>query len=54
MSNALNINKIYSEFCSWRVADARVVGRKNTNNGWLRLLPKMNTNKGTKNMTQIK
>ena len=29
----MNINKIHSRFRSWRVADARVVGGKNTNNG---------------------
>ncbi|MDZ7900774.1 MAG: hypothetical protein U5N85_22440 [Arcicella sp.] len=34
MDKALNINKINSNFYSWRVADARVVGGKNTNNGW--------------------
>ncbi len=47
MNNILNINKIHSDFRSWRVADARVVGGKNTNNGRLRLLLKLNNNNGT-------
>ena len=47
MVNVLNINKINKCFHSWRVADARVVGEKNTHNGMGRLLPKSNTNKGT-------
>jgi hypothetical protein len=34
MNNMLKIDKIYSGFHSWRVADAHVVGGKNTNNGW--------------------
>ncbi|MDZ7896885.1 MAG: hypothetical protein U5N85_02495 [Arcicella sp.] len=48
MNKALNTDKINSHFRSWRVAYAYVVGGKNTNNGWLRLLPKWNTNNGTK------
>jgi hypothetical protein len=43
--NVLKINKIHSFFHSWRVADARVVG-ENSNNGWRRFLPKLNTNNG--------
>ena len=33
MNNILIINEILIPLHSWRVADARVIGRKNTNNG---------------------
>ncbi len=46
MDKILNINKINYDFHSRRFAYARVVGRKNTNNGWLRLLPKSKINNG--------
>ena len=49
MVNVLTINKIDKYFHTWRVADARVVGGKNTHNGMGRLLLKSNTNKGTNN-----
>ena len=39
MVKILNINILDKYFHSWQVADARVVGEKNTHNGW----------KGTKN-----
>ena len=29
-----NINKLHTDIQDWRIAYARVVGRKNTNNGW--------------------
>ena len=48
MIKRLNINKIDKYFHGWRVADARVVGGKNTHNGMGRLLLTSNTNKGTK------
>ena len=47
MIKRLNINKIDKYFHGWRVADARVVGGKNTHNGMGRLLLTSNTNKGT-------
>lgn len=40
INKMLNTNKMYNYYNSWRVADAHVVGRKNTNNGWSILLPK--------------
>ena len=50
MVNVLNIYKIDKYFHIWRVADARVVGGKNTHNGMGRLLLTSNTNKGTKSL----
>ena len=47
MIKMLNINKIDKYFRNRRVADARVVGGKNTHNGMGRLLLKSNTHKGT-------
>ncbi|MDZ7897866.1 MAG: hypothetical protein U5N85_07540 [Arcicella sp.] len=48
MDKILNTNKINYDFHSWRVAYTLVVGGRNTNNGWLLLLPKLKTNNGTK------
>ena len=48
MVKTLSINKIDSNFRSWRVAYTRVVGGKNTHNGMGRLLLKYNTSNGTK------
>ena len=38
MSNILNVNELYFNSLSWRIAVARVVGRKDTNNGTIPLV----------------
>ena len=64
MSNILNVDELYFNSLSWRVAVARVVGTKDTNNGtngidfnsisWriavARVVGRKDTNNGTKTL----